>query len=159
MTFEPLISPIFGSTALSFLVFIATLIGVIYFLTTKKVSKHYRNILSLLLFFACMMSLGSAFFGYFFGERIGTVHIGNSSFETPYGAIAYEDISNIVIKKESKNKSMLTPSVGTDYENRLLIISKTIEYYFFSAMNYPINKMIGPMRDAWEKATKKGTSN
>lgn len=155
MTFEPLTSPLFSSTVLSLVTFIVSLAGVIFLLSTKKVSKHYRNILSLLLFFACMMSLGSALFGYFFGERIGNVQISESSFDTPYGNLPFNDISNILIKKENINESLLTPSVGNNYTSRLLIVSKSNQYYFFSAENYPVNKMISPMRKAWEEGTKK----
>ncbi len=156
MIFEPLVSPLFSTTSLSILTFLLSLAGMIFFFKTKKVSKHYRNIFSLLLFFAGMMSMGSALFGWFYGERIGQVKVEENQFETAYGAIPFSSIKNILLKKESLSNSLMTPSVTTDYHNRLIIISNSNQFYFFSEENYPIKKMISPMRKAWQTATKKG---
>ena len=159
MIFEPLVSPFFSTTSLSVISFLFSLVGMIFFLSTKKVSKHYRNIFSLLLFFAGMMALGSALFGWFYGERIGRVEIQENEFDSPYGAILFSEIKNILVKKESLTNSLMTPSVTTNYHNKLIIITKSNQYYFFSEENYPIKTMIEPMRSAWEKATKKGASD
>ena len=158
MIFEPLVSPLFSTTSLSILTFLFSLVGMIFFFKTKKVSKHYRNIFSLLLFFAGMMSMGSALFGWFYGERIGQVKVEENRFETAYGAVPFSDVKNILVKKENLSNSLMTPSVSSNYHNRLIIISNSGRFYFFSEENYPINKMIGPMRQAWQTATKKGAS-
>jgi len=156
--FEPLKSSFFSTTNISIAIVLISLIGMFYLLRTKSIGKHYRNIFSLLTFFAGMMSFGSAFFSYFHGERIGTVKIESNHLKTAYGDLNYGDIKQVLMKKENKSKSMLAPALGGEYTNSLVVISNKNQYYYFSEENYPVKEMINPIREAWSAANKKGVS-
>ena len=154
MQFEPLRSFFWSTTSLSVLVVLAG-IGLMVFLTkAKTIDKNYRNIFSMLAFFAVMMAAGSAIFSWLFGERIGPVKIVESGIESPYGTTSFEEIKNIVISI-NKDKSTLVPQVGTDGDKQLLVMLNSGKRLIFSKNNYPIQQMVTPMRSAWQNSTKK----
>lgn len=157
--FEPLKSSILSTTNISLLIVLFAVLFMLFLNKSKTINKHYRNILSMLTFFAGIMSLGTVFFSYFHGERIGPVEIKSEHLITAYGAINYNDIKKVLLKKENKNKSMLAPALGGEYTSSMVIISKKNQYYYFSEENYPVQNMMKPIRTAWQNANKKGAPN
>ena len=158
IVFEPLKSTFLSTTNISGIVVLLAILGMFYFFKTKSIGKHYRNIFSMLSFFAGIMALGTVFFSYFHGERIGNVKIESNQLKTAYGAINYHDIKEVLMKKENKNKSMMAPVLGGEYTNSIVIVSKENQYYYFSEENYPVEEMMEPIRMAWKNANKKGAS-
>ncbi len=154
MQFEPLRSFFWSTTSLSVLVVLVGIALMVYLTKTKTIDKNYRNIFSMLAFFAVMMAAGSAIFSWFFGERIGPVKIVDSGIESAYGLTSFEEIKNIVISID-KGKSTLVPQVGTDGDKQLLVLLNSGNRLIFSKANYPIEQMVSPMRSAWQNATKK----
>lgn len=157
--FEPLKNPVFSTTNLSILFVIASGLATFYIYKSKAIGKHYRSILSMLSFFACIMALGTVFFSWFHGERIGTIKIDKEQLQTAYGNLNFNEIKEVLIKKENKSNSMLVPSLASEKTSSMVIISKENDYYFFSEDNYPVFEMIGPIRKAWQASNKKGSSD
>ncbi len=157
--FEPLKSSFLSTTNISIITVLFAFLIMLFLNKTKSIGTHYRNILSLLTFFAGIMAFGTVFFSYFHGERIGTIKIESDHLETAYGSINYKEIKQVLMKKENKSKSMLAPALGGEYTNSMVIISKENHYYYFSEENYPVQKMIIPIREAWQNANKKGATN
>ena len=156
--FEPINSSFWSTTFLSLLTFLIAAIGIYFFTITKKVTKHYRNIFSLLCFFAAMMALGSAIFSWFHGERIGQIKITEKEVQTAYGVLPFSNIKEVLIKKENKSASLLVPTVTGEYDNYLILITKENDYLYFSEVNYPIKEIISPLRKRWMAYNKKGSS-
>lgn len=157
IVFESLTSPIFGANGLSFIFALLSIAGIVFFTINRSIQVTYRNLGSLLCFFGFMMSAGSAWFGYVFGERIGNVEVYENRFETAYGTVNYDEVKNIIIKKENRKSTMIQPQLSGDYSERMIILTKELKEYTFSEGNYPIRKMMKPMRTAWEASNKKGS--
>jgi len=151
ITFEPLTNPLLGSISLSIIAILLSIAGIVFFTKNRTIERIYRHLFSMLCFFGLMMSLGAAMFGWFFGERVGQVIVHEDRFETPYGEFDYELVKNIVIKKELANNSIISPQLSGNYLNKILLFTETGERFTFSESNYPVRKMIRPMRDTWEK--------
>ena len=154
LVFEPLKNPLFGAVSISVFIMITGALGIVFFTKNRSVHRLYRQLFSLLCFFAFIISMGSAMFTWFFGERIGTVTIHENRFETPYGDFEFEDIKNIVIKKDLATNSILAPKLSGNYVSKILMLTETGERFTFSEGNYPVVKMISPMRKAWEEKKK-----
>lgn len=144
MVFEPLTSAFYSPVAFFFL--LALLVtGIWYYAKKSRVISKYRQLWAMLAFFGLLIALGIAALNWYIGERIGKVTITDTAFETPYGTIPFEEVKEVVIYMDRKS-SPFTGFKPTSETRRLLVIDITGKTYPFSEDNYPIEKMIGPMR-------------
>ncbi|MCB0663761.1 MAG: hypothetical protein KDC24_13525 [Saprospiraceae bacterium] len=144
MVFEPLTS--LASDAIIFYGILIVCIGAtwLYVRKSKSLSK-YKQLWAMLAFFGLLIGLGIAGMNFYLGERIGKVTITETAFETAYGTIPFDEVKDVVIYLDRKTSPFTGFKPGSETK-RLLIITKGGKTYAFSEGNYPIDKMIEPMR-------------
>lgn len=147
-TFEP----DHGQDEMTF--FLAVFIGLgalagMYLLLRKSKYRGDRNrrlVGAMLLFFVFLIAGSTAFFSNLFTRKVGPVHLYEDHMETPYGTVAYTDISNAYIYVD-KEPSFVNPNITRRSTRLLLIEEKDGGTHVLPEENYPIQEILGRMRE------------
>jgi hypothetical protein len=150
-----------GASTNFILSLIAALGGIagMLFLLRRRVSHEQRNrniVVAMLLFFMFLIGSSTAFFSYLRMQKVGPVEIYERGMATPYGEVAFEDIRNAeIIVDQSSN--LLSEAAGRS-TRILAIIEKSGKTHALSEEDYPVQEVLGKMKQAikeWKASGKK----
>ncbi len=137
---------------LGLLVAALALAGMLALLKSKTGDQNRRMLGAMLLFFTCMIAVGTAFFSWLTMRKIGPVNLYADAIETPYGKLPFEDVGSIYIKMEQE-KSLLKPEGGNKGVRLLVLESTDRKAHVLSEHNYNIQAILGTLKaalDAWK---------
>lgn len=112
--------------------------------------RNRRLLGAMLAFFIFLIAAGTAFFSGLFMRKIGPVHMYESKMETSYGEVAYPDIRNAYIHVD-KQPSMINPNITRRSTRMLVIEEKDGRTHVLPEENYPIEQILGRMREIVNK--------
>lgn len=122
------------------------LAGMLRLLKHKSGEQNRRLLGAMLLFFACTISVGTAFFSWLTMRKIGPVSLYRDAITTPYGKLDFDKIRSIYIKEE-REKTLLKPD-GSGKSTRLLVLeSKDGKVHVLSDQNYNIQAILGTLKE------------
>lgn len=147
-TFDPTHQEDQTNFLLALFVALFALIGLVMLLRKPGVQeqRNRRLLGAMLLFFVFLIAGSTAFFSNLFMRKLGTVKLYATAIETPYGTVAYREINKAYIHLD-KQPSIINPNI-TRRSTRLLIIEeKDGDTHVLPEENYPIQEILGRMRE------------
>ncbi len=102
-------------------------------------------LLALLVFFALIIAATTAFFSFWSMQKIGPVQVFETQIETPYGTVAYEDISRAYIELNGK-QSLVNPGANISSVRMLFIEEVDGKMHVMSERNYDIDEILNKMK-------------
>ncbi|MEN0003968.1 MAG: hypothetical protein AAF798_07490 [Bacteroidota bacterium] len=127
----------------------ACIAGLVYMLraTMERIGRNRQLLIAMLLFFGAMLAGGSAFLSWLTSDKVGTVTLYKQGVSTPYGSVRYESIIRTGISLNKQN------TLFQAADKKLLIIEeRSGKAHVLSEANYPIEQLLGALRNAQEKA-------
>lgn len=151
-TFEPVHQGDQVTLLLAAVIALGALAGTIFLLRKPAASgqRNYQILGAMLLFFVFLIAASTAFFSGLFMRKMGPVTLYKNSMETPYGVIAYPDISNAYIYVD-KQPSIVNPNITRRSSRMLIIEEKNDKAHVFPEANYPIEEMLARMKEVIRK--------
>ena len=120
----------------------------LFFLLRKKSSGDaYRRqmLLAMLVFFALIIAATTAFFSFWSIQKTGPVQVYQTQMETPYGMVAFEDISRAYIELNGK-QSLVNPGANISSVRMLFIEEIDGKMHVMSEKNYDIDEILNKMK-------------
>lgn len=131
----------------SIAVVVGSAIALVYLLRKKSSGDAYRRqmLLAMLVFFALIMAATTAFFSFWSIQKIGPVVVYSEQMETPYGTVAFDDITRAYIEMNGK-RSLVNPGATTNSVRMLFIEEIDGKMHVMSEDNYDIDEILAKMK-------------
>ncbi len=116
--------------------------GLIWTLRSRQIDRNRRLVVAMLLFFVALLGAGTAIFSAWSKQKLAPVYFYAQELESPYGRVAYSDITDAYITTDKAVQPVFT------YQNRdqLLVIESRQQVHVLSEQNYPIRKIFEQLK-------------
>lgn len=152
-------------SAVAIAVILSAILVYLYKIKDKKENKILRQVGAMLVFYGVLMSIGTAIFSYWNNAKAIDLVFKETSVETAYGTLNYNNIRDARIRVEGQtalgallgNTTQNNPSAGGSSARRpsssrggstrlLVVVETSGKTHVFSEDNYDIRAVLGEFR-------------